>query len=99
MKNNICTFVVNDNLVNGLNSISTYLNVNYKGDKESSEEKVTEMVEANSIGDNSSLYYISKMGVEATTARAWSNGFIFSNLYGSYFFNNISSGFSTSTVM
>ena len=68
MKNNICTFVVNDNLVNGLNSISTYLNVNYKGDKESSEEKVTEMVEANSIGDNSSLYYISKMGVEATTA-------------------------------
>ena len=37
MKNNICTFVVNDNLVNGLNSISTYLNVNYKGDKESSE--------------------------------------------------------------
>ena len=68
MKNNICTFVVNDNLVNGLNSISTYLNVNYKGDKESSEEKVTEMVEANSIGDNSSLYYISKMGVESTTA-------------------------------
>lgn len=68
MKNNICTFVVNDNLVNGLNSISTYLNVNYKGDKESSQEKVTEMVEANSIGDNSSLYYISKMGVESTTA-------------------------------
>ena len=68
MKNNICTFVVNDNLVNGLNSISTYLNVNYKGDKESSEEKVTEMVEANSIGDRSSLYYISKMGVESTTA-------------------------------
>lgn len=68
MKNNICTFVVNDNLVNGLTSISTYLNVNYKGDKESSEEKVTEMVEANSSGDNSSLYYISKMGVESTTA-------------------------------
>ena len=68
MKNNICTFVVNDNLVNGLKPISTYLNVNYKGDKELSEQKVTEMVEANSIGDNSSLYYISKMGVESTTA-------------------------------
>ena len=36
---------MNDNLVNGLNSISTYLNVNYKGDKESSEEKVTETTE------------------------------------------------------
>ena len=68
MKNNIYTFVVNDNLVNGLTPINTYLNVNYKGDKESSEEKVTEMIEANNGGDNSSLYYISKLGVESTKA-------------------------------
>ena len=68
MKNNICTFVVNDNLVNGLKPISTYLNVNYKGDKELSEQKVTEMVEANNEASNSSIYYISKIRVESNAA-------------------------------
>ena len=68
LKNNICTFVVNDDVVNGLTAINTYLNVNYKDDKLKSEEAINKLIEDNNAKDGTQIYYISKENVEATTA-------------------------------
>ncbi|WP_196048656.1 ABC transporter permease [Clostridium saudiense] len=68
LKNNICTFVVNDDVVNGLTAINTYLNVNYKDDKLKSEEAINKLIKDNNAKDGTQIYYISKENVEATTA-------------------------------
>ena len=68
LKNNICTFVVNDDVVNGLTAINTYLNVNYKDDKLKSEEAINKLIKDNKAKDGTQIYYISKENVEATTA-------------------------------
>lgn len=68
LKNNICTFVVNDDVAYGLKSISTYLNVNYKGDKLKSEEAMNELLKNNKDKGETQIYYITKENVESTTA-------------------------------
>ncbi|WP_195999930.1 FtsX-like permease family protein [Clostridium sp. 1001271B_151109_B4] len=68
MKNNLCTFVANDDVVSGLIPISSYLNMNYKGNKEESDQKITKMIDLNNNTDDSIVYYISKDEVESTTA-------------------------------
>lgn len=68
LKNNICTFVVNDDVAYGLTPISTYLNVNYKGDKLKSEEAMDELLKINNDKGETQIYYITKENVESTTA-------------------------------
>ena len=68
LKNNICTFVVNDDVAYGLTPISTYLNVNYKSDKLKSEKAMNELLKTNNDKDETQIYYITKENVESTTA-------------------------------
>ena len=68
MKNNICTFVVNDDLVNELPTVNTYLNVNYKDDKSLSEIGMQDIIKSNNDKNGYQVYYINKETVEATTA-------------------------------
>lgn len=42
IKNNICTFVVNDSVVNGLKPINSFLNVNLNSNKDKVEKELTE---------------------------------------------------------
>lgn len=68
MKSNICTFVVNDDLVNELPTVNTYLNVNYKDDKSLSEIGMQDIIKSNNDKNGYQVYYINKETVEATTA-------------------------------
>ena len=68
MKSNICTFVVNDDLVNELPTVNTYLNVNYKDDKSLSEIGMKDIIKSNNDKNGYQVYYINKETVEATTA-------------------------------
>ena len=68
MKSNICTFVVNDDLVNELPTVNTYLNVNYKDYKSLSEIGMQDIIKSNNDKNGYQVYYINKETVEATTA-------------------------------
>ena len=68
MKSNRCTFVVNDDLVNELPTVNTYLNVNYKDDKSLSEIGMQDIIKSNNDKNGYQVYYINKETVEATTA-------------------------------
>ena len=68
MKSNICTFVVNDDLVNELPTVNTYLNVNYKDDKSLSEIGMQDIIKSNNDKNGYQVYYINKETVEVTTA-------------------------------
>lgn len=65
MKNNICTFVVNDEVIEGLKPINTYLNLNYKGNKSNAEGYINELLKDN---NKTEIYYATKENVESTMA-------------------------------
>ncbi|GAA0070775.1 ABC transporter permease [Clostridium sardiniense] len=59
LKNNICTFVVNDSIVDGLKSISTFLNTDLKGDKDEIEKELKEKMKAIDNKENN-IFLITK---------------------------------------
>lgn len=68
MKNNICTFVVNDEVVEELKPINTYLNLNYKNDKLNVENSINKLIKDNNDKNEAKIYYATKESIKSTMA-------------------------------
>lgn len=60
MKSNLCTFVVNDSLVDGLEKLQSYLSMNYKIDKDKCEKDFGEKVRGGYKDSEMDTYYMTK---------------------------------------
>lgn len=69
MKNNICTIVVNDNLIKGLKPINTFVNFNYKSNEDGNEKVLRELIkDKNKENSNENyIYYINRQDIENTS--------------------------------
>ena len=60
MKSNLCTFVVNDSVADGLEKIQSYFNMNYKGDRKLIEEEIASKVRGGYRDSNMNTFYMTR---------------------------------------
>ena len=66
IENNLCTFIVNDEVLNGVEPYNSYLNINYKNSE--GDEYLASKFRENNIDDSVYVYYLTKQDLLANSA-------------------------------
>lgn len=66
LENNLCTFIVNDEVLNGVEPYNSYLNINYKNSE--GDEYLASKFRENNIDDSVYVYYLTKKYLLANSA-------------------------------
>lgn len=66
LENNLCTFIVNDEVLNGVEPYNSYLNINYKNSE--GDEYLASKFRENNIDDSVYVYYLTKKDLLANSA-------------------------------
>ena len=66
IENNLCTFIVNDEVLNGVEPYNSYLNINYKNSE--GDEYLASKFRENNIDDSVYVYYLTKKDLLANSA-------------------------------